>query len=121
MDEMRFVNLTPYAIRLRRDILQPEEDALKTDMVIPPSGKLARIDVEMIWYGRKVNGFPVFETKWGKIQGLPRRRANTIYIVSMICARHTRRRDVLAPCPDSSAIRTEDGKIFAVRGFCGNE
>ncbi len=36
MDEMRFVNLTPYAIRLRRDILQPEEDALKTDMVIPP-------------------------------------------------------------------------------------
>lgn len=71
-----FINLTPHAIRLRVDDSN-EAIPLDTDIVIEPAPVTARVqtvqclEVDHFDNADEVEGFPVYTTKYGAIEGLP--------------------------------------------------
>ena len=101
-----FVNLTPHEIVVVRD---------DKKIVIPPSGKVARVKVLQRVVG-EVDGILVVKTVFGEIEGLPESKIGVVYIASTIVAQAAGRADVLAP-DTTDAIRDEKGQIVAVKRF----
>lgn len=74
---MKFVNLTPHEIKIFRN----END--DNPIVIPPSGKVARVSVEHTIIGITKNDFPIYSVEYGDVQGIPSiLEKDTGYIVS---------------------------------------
>lgn len=107
---MNFVNLTPHAITIRKT------DG--SDEVIPPSGKVARVDEMPNKIEREVNGIPVLgKSKFGDVIELPEPQDGFSYIVSGMVAERVSRIDVFSPAtgPKDDAVRNEKGHVVAVR------
>jgi len=63
MNEKKLINLTPHPITV-----VGEDGEVK--LVIPPSGKIARVKTEQTVIG-EINGIPVVKTVFGDVEGLP--------------------------------------------------
>lgn len=107
---MKIVNLTPHSLHVVADD--------KTVIEIPPSGKVARVSVtrELDHViddtdGRRIS---VYKTRYGRLEGLPRRKAGVVYIVSALVKARTRRDDVLAV---GELIRDEQGRVIGCNGL----
>lgn len=108
---MKVVNLTPHTVTVRNEA---------GDRLFAPSGQVARVAT----HSAKVvefDGIPVYEQTFGDIEGLPDPEEGTIFIVSMVvreAAKKIGRDDVVSPdTSPQGAIRDEQGRIIAVRGF----
>jgi len=108
---MKIINLTPHAVVVRM------EDG---DRVFEPSGTVARVAVTSTPVG-EVDGIPVVAQTYGEIEDLPDPQPGVVYIVSMVvrqAAKEAGRTDVVSPdTSPAGAIRDEQGRIVAVRGF----
>ena len=105
---MNIINLTAHPITIRPDN-GPE-------VIYPPSGTVARIQSESTEVAL-VNGIPVVQNHFGKVDGLPAYDVETVYIVStMVAQANTGRYDLVSPDTGPTAYR-EAGQIVAVRRF----
>ena len=105
MNRFEFVNLTPHRI-----------DEVSTGRSFEPSGDVARVGVEYIKAG-EINGIPVYEARYGSVEGLPEPRPGKVFIVSGMVLSHPRvsaRTDVVAP---GELVRDESGKPTGCQGF----
>jgi hypothetical protein len=98
----KLVNLTPHEINIWRG---PD---------IPPSGSVARMQIEAKQCGTVMN-IPVVHSQSRRITGLPTPKKGVIYLVSSTIAKEVQRPDVLAPdTTDGGVIRDGNGRIVAV-------
>ena len=114
---MKIVNLTPHALRIRR--------VDGTDIVIEPSGIVARLEVSRAECAPVVceDGveIAVFRPTFGALVGMPgedyRKGEEIAYVVSTLCAQSPElatRRDVFAP---GEVLRDSAGKIIGCAGL----
>lgn len=123
---MKIVNLTPHALRFRRNEANPHPEPDTDDLVIQPrrgaDGKVwaARVGTTPGGPDGTIECIRVFNrTIFGVVEGLPGPVEDTIYVVSAMVAGRpevTNRNDVFYPGtgPDDKTIRTAEGQIFAV-------
>ncbi len=108
MNKKELVNLTAHEITF---VTKDGEIKLK------PSGKIARVSSVTRIEG-EINGIPLARTRFGKVEGLPEPKKDTIYVVSFPVLQYLcgTREDVVAPdtSPDS-VIRDGKGQIIGVR------
>ena len=120
-NNMKLINLTPHALRLRIDELN-DAIPLESDIVLQPAGPAARVDQRSIITGY-VNAFPIKRTVFQEIYDLPNPEEGVVYIVSMLVAQQAKRDDVMSPntAPGQDIRYPADHKLkgltFAVRGF----
>lgn len=97
------INLTAHTI-----------NEVTTGVSIPPSGRVARVKAS----SRKVNeflGYPIFESTFGQVEGLPEPEEGVMYIVSALCINACPERDdLLAP---GNVLRNEHKEIVGCVGF----
>jgi hypothetical protein len=107
---MNIINLTPHAILLKKN---------NSFLEIKPSGIVCRISQEMIKVN-EIDGIYIYKSVFGKIQDLPEKKENTIYIVSSMVKHRINftdyRKDVFSP---AKLIRTESGEIIGCEGLEG--
>lgn len=104
---MELINLTPHAINVVCGI---------TTRTIPASGTIARVSTESVLVG-EINGLPIYQTKYGELEGLPEPKVDTMYIVSAMAAAAAKaagRDDILSP---GELIRDEAGQPIGCRGL----
>ena len=105
---MKFVNLTPHAIKLN--------DGTE----FPPSGTIARVAADLQEVGT-INGVKLFRQTFGEVEGLPEQFpgiAGQIYIVSAMVLAAVDRGDCVAPATGhKDVVRNENGQIISVPGF----
>lgn len=102
---MKFVNLTPHAIKLN------------DGTTFPPSGIVARVasDLQEV---ETVGGVTLFRQTFGEVEGLPEEIPGTMYIVSAMVLNAVDRKDCVAPATGhKDVIRNEAGHIVSVPGF----
>jgi len=96
---MKFVNLTPHALRFRREVDDCPEP-LSRDLVIEPDGRVARLEQTPLRQDN-VGGIPVRRIAFtGRILDLPEPQPTTVYIVSLLVAEIAvmqGRTDVMSP------------------------
>ena len=100
-----FINLTPHTI-----------NELTTDLSIPPSGLVARLD-HKTKQTAQLDGIPVYSKQFGEVQNLPDPQPDTYCIVSGIMLDHAKamgRTDCLAP---AELVRDEQGQVVGCKGF----
>lgn len=89
---------------------------ITTGVSIPPSGRVARVKAST----RKVAefvGYPIFESTFGDVEGLPEPQEGIMYIVSALCMNAcSTRTDLLSP---GNLLRDEHGKPAGCIGFRG--
>ena len=113
---MNIVNLTPHPLNLC-----DEKGEVKT--VIPASGRVARIEVEqrVVGYVERPEGkkWPVVTSDVGRIKGLPKPSAGSLYVVSLFVLANlpAGRSDVIAPDTGKTCVRDDAGRIVGVRQF----
>lgn len=101
----KIVNLTPHTINLYVG---------ETLVQSIPSTGLARAKATSVQIG-EVNGFPIYRTSYGTVEGLPAAQDDTVYIVSALAAQAVpERADVLIV---SDTVRNDSGQIVGCRGF----
>jgi hypothetical protein len=86
--------------------------------VFPPSGEIARVDVEYATSG-ELRKFSLQQATYGDVINLPEPdyKNNIFYIVStMVKAARPDRRDLLSPGP----LERENGRIIGCNGFINN-
>ena len=99
---MTFVNLTPHEITFIF--------ADGNELVIPPSGNLARVSVKTEKAG-EIDGIPVTTSVFGEVEP----KEGTAYLVSSIVAQRVRERDgVFIP---SDSVRDSEGRIIGCRSL----
>lgn len=109
---MKIINLTAHTI----NVVNGENN------IAYPSEGLARVKTEEKVIGT-VDGIPVVKTVYTTVEGLPDMQEDTVYLVSTLVlqalkANGINRNDCLAPNTGvSGAIRDDQGRIVAVRGF----
>ena len=102
---MKFVNLTPHAIKLN------------DGTTFPPSGVVARVAADLQEV-ETVGGVQLYRQTFGDVEGLPEVIPGTIYIVSALVFSAVDRNDCVAPATSSKeTIRNEAGQIVSVPGF----
>lgn len=102
----RIVSVLPHEITVRLD---------GRDVVIPPSGQLARVATSTREIAT-VDGIPIVATVFGEIVGLPEPQPGVLYLGSTLLAQAAARQgrtDVVSPDTGPTAIR-EDGQVVAV-------
>ncbi|MEM5852921.1 MAG: hypothetical protein QW228_00920 [Candidatus Aenigmatarchaeota archaeon] len=105
---MKLVNLTPHPIVVKIGSSQ---------IVIPPSGKIARVKVDQQIVG-EIDGIPLVKNIYGDIEGLPSPEDGVIYIVSTLVLNAVKDRDdVVAPDTSTGVIRDNHGNIIAITRF----
>lgn len=103
---MPIINLTKLTIRLADDndevyeTFEPGDDSL----VVHTRGE-----------EREVDGIPVALTRVTRIDGLPEPAEDTYYIVPQPVAYVSNRPDLVTPDTGPTAIRDDDGTVYAVR------
>ena len=115
---VNFINLTPHSLRLRINVANTSAEPDPTDIVVEPSGEIARVSMTPGSEEASVNGVSLYgATQFGEVQGLPAPQADTVYIVSaLVGAQVSGRDDVVQPGtgPKDGTVRTDGGQIFAV-------
>lgn len=102
---MKFVNLTPHAIRLN------------DGQSFSPSGVVARVAANLQAV-ESVGGVQLFRQTFGEVEGLPAEVPGTMYIVSAMVLAAVNRLDCVAPATGSrETVRNEAGHIVSVPGF----
>ena len=102
---MKLVNLTPHSITFVTE---------NGDIVIEPSGTLARLTTETRCVGSYA-GIPVTETVYGEIEGLPAYSEGVAYIVSsLVASRCKERTDVYIP---NESVRDDKGRIIGCKSL----
>lgn len=102
---MRIINLTPHAINFI---------TADGNVTVEPSGLVARLSTETVITG-EINGIPITETKFGKIEGLPKSCEDTVFIVSsLVAGRCKNRYDIFIP---NESVRDENGRIIGCRSL----
>ena len=104
---MNIINLTPH------DVVVQKEDG--TRVTYPASGQVARVEVKDIIIG-SIDRIPVRKGKVKEVTGIPKAQEGVMFIVSLFVLQNTEREDLIAP-NTSDAIRDDEGKIIAVRGW----
>jgi len=116
----KIVNLTPHEI----DFML--EDG--TEIKIPPSGRVARLEEETKVIG-EIDGIPVVQKQLKILQGLPEPQPDTIYIVSLVVAQkvkemnqyHTAKHEFSKIRDDiyiiGESIRDEAGRIVGAKSL----
>lgn len=107
----KLINLTPHEIKI-----VDEKGDVK--LIIPPSGKVARVKTRQEVVGR-IDDIPVVKTVLEGIEGLPEPKEGHIYIVSSLVAQNVKDRDdVIAPDTSPQGVmRDEKGNIIGVKRF----
>lgn len=126
-DESRIlVNLTPHTLNIITDTVivdswmrpdGPDEIIGSTEIVIPPSGVITRIQEVQSREDERFLGQGIGLTKlrFGKPINLPEKQKGVVYIVSRIVAQHlSTRADVFCP---GELIRNNDGNIIGCNGL----
>jgi hypothetical protein len=114
---MKFLNLTPHTITIRRT--GTLDDVLLEDIVVPPSGTVARVATTETCTAT-VDGVRFVRRKFGHVYGLPRYADGiddttvAVLVSSMVLAAVTGRPNTFAPDSGPSAIRDADGHVVAV-------
>jgi hypothetical protein len=106
---MPIVNLTDLTIRL----------ADENDEVYQTFEPDESLEVRSQGAEEDVSGVPVEKTKVTAIEGLPDPEDGTFYIVPQPVAHTLNRADLLTPDTGPSAIREDDGTVYAVRQLFG--
>lgn len=118
-------NITPHALRLRVNTSNQAIEPDETDIVLEPSGIVARVSAVSTKVA-EVNGFPVVAQVFGDMQDLPDTELDVLLIGSMPVAQKAAqmgRKDVVGP---NTAPKQDlrygkghalEGKTFAVFGF----
>jgi hypothetical protein len=102
---MKFINLTPHAIKLN------------DGTTFPPSGVVARVAADLQEV-ETIGGVQLYRQTFGDVEGLPEQIPGTIYIVSALVFSAVDRSDCVAPATGSKeTIRDEAGQIVSVPGF----
>lgn len=103
----KLLNLTPHEIRFVR----PEGE----DLVLPPSGAVARVSVTRRMCEETRLGIPVFSTQAGGVHGLPAPHSDEAYIVSRAVAEAARGRpDIFFP---DDLVRDDQGRVIGARAL----
>ena len=107
-----FVNLTPHALNVERPNMP--------NLIIPPSGDVARVETHRVPCGTIGAGrIPVELSVLSDVTGLPEPADDTVYIVSgMVLDRVQHRADVFAP---GQLVRDEAGRVAGCRGLSCTE
>ena len=106
-----FVNLTPHALNVER--------AGMSNLIIPPSGDVARVATHRVACGTIGAGIPVELSVLSDVTGLPEPQPDTYYIVSgMVLDRVQNRVDVFAP---GELVRDGAGRVSGCRGLSCTE
>ena len=100
------LNLTPHAITVRL----PDG----TDRIYPPSGTLARVEMEEEVAFHLHGIVPVIRRKPGKVVGLPTDGTRCLVSAMVLDALRGAVPNVYAPDTGPTAIRDEKGRIMAV-------
>lgn len=106
MTKIKILSLLPHEITVRLN---------GRDVVIPPSGQVARVATSTREIAT-VDGIPIVATVFGEIVGLPEPKPGVLYVASTLLAQAAAREgrtDVVSPDTGPTAIR-EDGKVVAV-------
>lgn len=106
---MKILNYTPHDINLYGEDKKFIESF--------PSCGNARVQVSQVAC-RNVNGYEVYKSKYGEVEGLPEIEYDTVLIVSFMVKQASDRPDLI--CPNTSpqgCLRDQDGKIFGVTSF----
>ena len=108
---MKLINLTPHDIHIMSDGL----DNQKQERLIPASGQCARCEMKKEWCG-EIDGIPLYQTAYGKVQGLPEPKEGIYYMVSTIVAEACKgqRNDLLVPF---DFVRDESGNIIGCKAL----
>ena len=105
---MNVTNLTPHAVRIIR---------AGGDLVIPPSGAVARVAVTTTPAG-EIAGIPVVTGTYGPVTGLPEATEGAAFLVSaLVRTAVPARRDVFSP---ADLVRDDKGTIVGARALEGN-
>lgn len=114
---MQFLNLTPHTITIRRT--GTLNDVLLEDIVVPPSGTVARVATTETLVSAD-EGVRVVHRELGHVYGLPRKANGShdttvaVLVSSMVLAAVPGRPNTYAPDSGPSAIRAADGHVVAV-------
>lgn len=102
------VNLTSHVVRI---------DLVTGELVLPPSGLVARVlySQDILGY---INAVPVVHNTNGELKCLPSSRDATYYITSAMVAMNTDRCDVVCPNTNPPAVvRDEFGNVKATKSL----
>ncbi len=117
---MKLVNVTPHPLRIRLNAANKEATPDPTDLILEPSGIMARVSVQSA-VAREIDGIPVMASVFGDPVGLPEPEEGVIYVGSLPLAQRAAqlgRNDVVSPnTAPKQDIRDADGRTFAVFGF----
>ena len=88
-----------------------------TGVSIPSSGRVARVKTSTRKAGEFL-GYPIFESTFGPVEGLPEPEEGVMYIVSALCMNACPERyDLLSP---GNLLRDENGSPCGCIGFRSN-
>jgi len=105
---MKFINLTPHEV-----VVEHKNGSRKS---FPPSGEVARVEMEDICVAY-LDGIPVYKGKVKKVTGIPKPQPGVVYIVSLFVLQHSKERHDLVAPDTNGAVRDNEGRIIAVRGW----
>ena len=96
----KFVNLTPHVVNVG-------------ELVIPPSGQLARCAVRRI-YAETHGGVSLYSTEYGSVDGIPPSEEGVMFIVSALVLGSSTRGDLVTP---GELVRDSQGKVIGCKDF----
>ena len=106
-----FVNLTPHALNIERPDMP--------NLIIPPSGDVARVATDRVSCGTIGAGIPVELSVLSDVTGLPEPQTDTYYFVcGLVLDRVQHRVDVFAP---GELVRDGAGRVSGCRGVACTE
>ncbi len=105
--EVEIINLTPHTVNIYTEDLQ--------ESAIYPSQGIVRVSTKSKFIGI-LNGYtPLYQTEYGKVEGLPEEKEGVCYIVSMLVKQAMpHRKDLLSP---SQPVRDFQGKVIGCLGL----
>jgi|GWRWMinimDraft_12_1066020.scaffolds.fasta_scaffold82327_1 hypothetical protein len=108
MNQTRFINLTPHAIR----VVSPNGNIIHT---FPANGRVARVETQEVQTALVNGKIPVFGVAYGDITGLPEPIKGTRYIVSgLVKAAASYRIDLVSP---HGLVRDSNGAVIGCLGL----
>jgi len=105
---VKIINATPHDITVITE---------KGTTVYPRSGIIARVETTQT-LAVEINGIPLFQQEFGKVEGLPEPEFRVMYIVSGMVLQASKgvRDDLIAP-NTAKAVRNDKGEIIGVPSF----
>jgi hypothetical protein len=111
---MPIINLTNVTVRLIPEDYDGDTDVDDAiyETFEPSDGQL---EVKTRGEEHKVDGVPIEVTRVTGVEGLPEAEDGTFYIVPQPVAKVSKRPDLVTPDTGPSAVRDDNGKVYACR------